>query len=237
MSTPAPAIADEKAERTLVKDLAEAVSTQAQVANRTWLALTTVSLFELIPHTLTDKGNISLPFNLGEVPPFWFYGLVFTFLVVLAVAFASAHSQQVRAQKKAQSIIDSLSSHPSSGKIIHPRDYFDMHRKPSLNRVASLAQALRGKHQFFDTNERLPSWLRFGTLIYYGLLKFLSLSIYFGLPIVALWQAHRHFSPPGFLGVCSITGTLVAGAALLQALSLDLAYAVRIFKYLWEPTR
>jgi len=237
MSAPATAIADEKAQRELVKDLAEAVSTQAQVANRAWLALITVSLFALIPHALTRDGNIALPFNLGDVPPFWFNGLVFAFLAVLAVAFASAHSQQVRAQKKAHSVIDSLTVGTSSNNVMHLRDYFDMHRKPSLNRVASLAQALRGRYQFFDTNGTLPGWLRFLTLIYYILLKALSFSVYFGLPVVALWQAHRHFSPPGLLHICNIIGTLVAGASLGQVLSLDAIYAVRILKYLWKPTQ
>jgi hypothetical protein len=225
-------VIDEKTSRDLVKELAEAVSTQAQVTNRTWLALITVALFALVPRASTTGGNISLPFNLGDVSPIWFHGLVLSLLAILSVAFASAHSQQVRAQKLAHSFIDSLVASDTVSGLIHPRDYFDMMRKPSLNRIASLAQSLRGKYQFFSSNQRLPRWLQLLTVIYYGLLKVMSFVVYFLLPLWALWQAYRSFPASGPLRVAAMVGVSIAGIALAQVLLLDLAYASNILKLL-----
>jgi hypothetical protein len=227
------AVADEKGWRDLVKELAGAVSTQAEVANRMWLGLITVALFALIPHVPTN-GTVALPFSLGDVSPVWFHGIVFSILVVLAVSFASAHTQQVRAQKLAHKVIDSLVNGTAANDLIHPREYFDMWRMPSLNRVASLPQALRGKYQFFVTSERLPTWLRLVTVTYYGLLKLVSWAVYFLLPIWALWHALANVSPSGPLRWYAAIGAFVAGGALLQVLLLDLAYAITILRHLWH---
>jgi hypothetical protein len=234
MSAPTPAITDEKERRDLVKDLADAVSTQAEVANRTWLALITVAIFALIPHV--SSKDISLPFSLGEVSPSWFQGVVFSLLVVLAIAFASAHSQQVRAQQLAQSVINSLGSTLGPMCGIHPRDYFDMLRKPSLNRIASLAQSLRGKYQFFTTAAGLPNWQQRMTVALYGLWKIIGIAIYFVFPVIALWQAHINFSATGLLHLYNLFFTAVAILALGQVLVLDFRYAISIFKHLLEPT-
>jgi hypothetical protein len=233
MSAPAPAVSDEKDRRDLVKDLADGVSTQAEVANRTWLALVSVAIVALIPHST----GLPLPFSLGEVPQAWFHGVVFSFLVVLAIAFASAHSQQVRAQKLAQLVIGSLK--PTLGPVcaIHPRDYFDMQRKPSLIHIASLAQSLRGKYQFYTTATGLPIWRKKITVLLYGLWKLIGFVIYFVFPAIALWQAHRDFSASGLLQVCNVFFTWVAILALGQVLLLDFLYAITIFKQLLEPTR
>jgi hypothetical protein len=233
MSASAPALTDEKGQRDLVKDLADAVSTQAEVANRTWLALISVAVVALIPRSK----DVTLPFSLGEVPQPWFHGVVFSFLVVLAIAFASAHSQQVRAQKLAQLVIGSLS--PILGPVcgIHPRDYFDMQRKASLIHIASLAQSLRGKYQFYTTATGLPIWRKKITVFFYGLWKIVGFVIYFLFPIVALWQAHRNFATSGLLQLCNVFFTWAAILALGQVLLLDVLYAITIFKQLLEPNR
>jgi hypothetical protein len=234
MSASAPAITNEKERRDLVKDLADAVSTQAEVANRTWLALITVAIFALIPHV--SSRDISLPFSLGEVSPSWFQGVVFSLLVVLAIAFASAHSQQVRAQQLAHSVITSLGSILGPMCDIHPRDYFDMLRKPSLNRIASLAQSLRGKYQFFTTATGLPIWWLRITVAFYALWKIIGMAIYFVFPIVALWQAHRNFSATGLLHAYNLFFTSIAVFALGQVMSLDFRYAISICKHLLKQT-
>ena len=58
-----------------VKELADLVSLQAKVVNRTWLATITVSLVVLLPR-IADVGAtteaVELPFNLGSVSPFAF---------------------------------------------------------------------------------------------------------------------------------------------------------------------
>jgi hypothetical protein len=214
--------------------MAGAVSAQAQVANRSWLALTTVALYALIPHTGNEAGKIALPFALGEVAPIWFHGLVFSMLSVLAIVFASAHTQQVRAQKLAQNVIDSLGDSLGGAVscLIHPREYFDIWRTPSLIRVAPLAQALQGKYQFFFTSHGLPLWRHRSTVTYYRLLKFVSLIVYFLLPILALWRAYSNASIYGVPRWLTGIGSLLAAAALILALSWDFIYGVNISRQL-----
>src|SRR5579872_176477 len=95
----------------LAKELASAVSTQAQVANRMWLALITVSLFAVLPHVPTKDGYLFLPFGLGEVNAIWFHTVVYSILLILAIAFSSAHAQQMRAQSLA------INSLPESSQV------------------------------------------------------------------------------------------------------------------------
>jgi hypothetical protein len=233
MATSPTTAADEQDWRGLIKDLADSVSTQAEVANRMWLALITVAVFAIVPRDPTNK-TVKLPFELGEVSPLWFHWLVFLILVVLAIAFAAAHAQQVRAQKFAQSTIDLSPQTLTGGNIFHLRDYFDMLRKPSLTRVASLAQVLRGQYQFFTTYKGLPVWLRLGTVVYYGLLKLVSLLIYFFLPIFVLGYAWGQVAVTGWLLWCTAALGIVAGAALLEVLVMDGAYAITILLILWR---
>jgi uncharacterized membrane protein (DUF485 family) len=234
MATAPSPVTDQKEHRELVRDLAGAVSAQAQVANRSWLALTTVALYALIPHTANTVGKIALPFNLGEVEPIWFHGLVFYMLAVLAIVFASAHTQQVRAQKLAQKAIDSLgdSLGGTVGCLIHPREYFDIWRTPSLIRVAPLAQALRGKYQFFSTSHGLSQWRKRFTVTYYGLLKVVSLVVYFLLPVLALWRAYGNASMYGVPHWSATIGVSLATAALVPAFWWDFIYAVEILRHL-----
>jgi len=238
MATAPSPVTDAKERRELVRDLAGAVSAQAQVANRSWLALITVALFALIPHTGNAAGKIALPFALGEVAPIWFHGLVFSMLAVLAIVFASAHTQQVRAQKLAHNVIDSLGDSLGGAVscLIHPREYFDIWRTPSLIRVAPLAQALQGKYQFFFTSHGLPKWRKRLTVTYYGLLKIASLIIYFLLPVLALWRAYCDASIYGVPRWLTAIGSLLAAAALALALLWDFIYAVDIWRHLGRQT-
>ena len=226
--------ADDKEKREIVKDLAEAVSTQSEAANRTWLALITVALFALIPHT--SLTSITLPFSLGEVPPAWFHGFAFTFLWALAVAFAATHSQQVRAQKLAQNVIDSLGQSLGPNCNIHPREYFDMCRKASLIHVASLAQSLRGKYQFYLAKNECPRWLSATTVALYAVWKLIAFGIYFVVPFWALLDSHKNFSGVGLLHTYNVVGTWAGCLALIQVLILDAFYAGTIFAHLWRPS-
>jgi hypothetical protein len=61
--------------------------------------------------------------------------------------------------------------------------------QPSLSRVAPLAQSLRGQHQFFSTKKQCPKWLRKASVIYYVLLKTVSMLVYFGFPAWAFLKA------------------------------------------------
>jgi hypothetical protein len=223
--------------RSIVKELAGAVSVQARIANRAWLALMSVAFFAVLPHKPEKSGNLSLPFNLGEVNPVWFHAIVFSILVVLAIAFASAHAQQMRAQKLAQVAVDSLVASHSREDHVHPRELFDMLRTPSFNRVAPLAQLLRGKYQFYETGRHCPTWLLLGTNAFYALLKLTSLLVYFGLPFWAMWQAYANvlIAKSDFITWGARAGGLLSGSALILVLVAEIWYASGILKHLWTP--
>jgi hypothetical protein len=219
-----------------IKELATAVSTQAQVANRAWLALTTSALVAVIPHVPKENGNLALPFGLGDVKPTVFDTVAFSILVVLAIAFAAAHAQQIRAQKLAQREIDSLRDEAPSSEGLHPRELFDMWCLPSLNRVAPLAQLLRDKYQFFSDSPKCPKWRRLISVAYYALLKVASMVVYYGLPGWALWQAHSSVKHAGAVGLILLLGSVIAGVALIQIFLSDVAYSSRVIRHLWrEP--
>ena len=84
-------------DRGIVKELAAAVSTQAQVSNRIWLALMTVVVVAVLPRVSQVDGGrkgVPLPLGLGDVDPVWFDALSFALLVILTIAFAAAHASK-----------------------------------------------------------------------------------------------------------------------------------------------
>jgi hypothetical protein len=216
----------------IVKELATAVSTQAQVTNRFWLTLMTVAIFALLPRVAsTDAQTITLPLGLGSVTSAALNPILFTTLAVLIVAFAAAHSQQVRAQKLAQDYIDTLPVGADDG--VHARELFDMLRQPSVTRVAPLAQSLRGKYQFIATKGNCPPLLWWSSLGYYLVLKVASTGIYFLLPGWALWSIGTRVREAQVLWapIFWIAGVL-ASFALLQVTVTELLYMGRVAKHL-----
>ncbi len=217
-----------------IKELAAAVSTQAQVSNRIWLGLMTVAVISLLPRA-PDQGQVPLPFGLPTVPATWFYLVLFVMLIVLTIAFASAHAQQVRAQKLAQRFVDSL---PTDADLagMHPRELFDMFRLPSLSRVAPLAQAVRGRYQFYSRRASCPTFLRVASIVYYALLKLVSMAVYFGVPACALLRTYEKTQAASVvvsrLMICG--GGLVAMATLLQVFVTDLLYSIVVGRKLWS---
>ena len=228
---------EEPKSSTLVKDLAEAVSIQAQVANRAWISLTTVALFALVPQASVQNGNTSLPFGI-KVDLEWFPLVVFCVLVVLIIFFSSAHAQQMRAQKLAHSVIDSLDTKHHADNIVHPRDLFDMLRMPSLNRVAPLAQLLKGST---PGTSKYSIWRRIVAVSYYILLKLVGLVVFFGLPGAALWHSLDKFSHSGlyrfqFVAGAAITISIVAAVALVQVSLTDFLLISGPIKHLWKTS-
>lgn len=197
----------------LLKDLATAVSTQAQVANRLWLTLMTVAMFALYHKTSPTSAS-------GEVPlfPGWLtvqsadlYPVLSLILIVLSVAFASAHAQQVRAQKLARKQMKSLRS-PENGA--NPAELFDMLCQPSVIRIAPLAQSLRWNYQFHDTAGGCPEWLWYTSGVYYAALKISAIAIYFLLPLWALFSVTaRNYQMVSWI---MIIPALLAGCTILQ---------------------
>ena len=192
--------AEHDTNRTVIKEFAAAVSTQAQVANRIWLGLMTVALVALLPRESAAPGKLDLPFSLGKVDGVTFSVIVSSMLVVLTIAFSSAYAQQSRAHKRAQSFLDSISINATAYGGVYPREWFDMLRLPTFNRVAPLPQSLR------------HSWPGFVRIFYYLLLRLTAMVVFFGLPAYALFREREKTIQRGFL--CWII-TLGAGLAIL----------------------
>jgi hypothetical protein len=212
-----------------IKDLATAVSTQAQVSNRIWLGLVTIAVISLLPQD-PNTIDVPLPFGLGKVPSTWFYPVLFSLMIVLTIAFASAHAQLVRAQKLAQRFVDSFGDYAEFAGM-HPRELFDMFRLPSLNRVAPVAQSIRGKYQFYSHKAKCPTFLIAAGTVSYALLKVISMTVYFGVPAFALLRTYGKIPavPLGWrLMICF--GGLVATATLLLAFIWDLLYSIAVAK-------
>ena len=213
----------------LIEKLAKAVSTQAESANRIWLGLVTVSIVGLLPQAPTN-----LPFGLGSVEPSSFRLIVFLMIVVFAIAFSSAHAQHIRAQKLVHEFIDTLPAHGTGTFGMHPRELFDMLRLPSLNRVAPLAQLLRGQYQFYRKPAPCPRWRKVVTTFYYILLRLISMIVYFGLPAFSLYHSHNLVKAVGFLSLLIFIGGVFAAFTLLQMVVSELAYLRKNVPAIWS---
>lgn len=216
----------------VVRELAGAVSAQAQVANRSWFALIAVAVVSSLPRT--QVADIALPFGFGVVEPGSFHLVMFGLLTVLMIAFASAHAQQVRAQRLAQSALDSLKVDALLGLKIHPRDLFDMLRLPSVNRVAPLAQLLKGQDAFFGRTKAVPAWRRTASRWYYLLLKAASWLVYFGYPAFALWRSFAGMIAPSWAWWLAGGAGVIASVALLHVFIVDVRYVVEVQKAVAE---
>jgi hypothetical protein len=214
----------------MIKELAAAGSSQSNVSNKIWIGLMTAVVVAVLPRVSTSGQCtvLALPLGLGNIDPKWFDPILFLILVVLTIAFSAAHAQQVRAQKLAQSFLKSISHQPSSFAGIYPRDLYDVFRLPSLNRVAPLAQSVRGKYQFYPHSRQCPRWLRWGSTVYYVLLKLMAMAVYFCLPAVALWLSYTRANPSGFLRWSLLAIGAVALIALIQGLFEDILYSAGV---------
>jgi hypothetical protein len=208
------------------RTLADAVSTQAQVANKAWFALMTVALFAVLPREVGAAATVKLPFGLDTVPVSSFYLVVYPLMVILVIAFSSAHAQQITAQTDAQDILDDL-AREHTGQI-QPRTWFDMWKKPSLNRVGPLPMSL---------NQLFPRWMnktfrRIAVRFYYAVLKIVALAIYFPFPLYALWYVYLSRLGLGATLNLYLVGALLATLTLFQILLLEIRYAWRAGKHI-----
>lgn len=218
-----------------IKQLADAVSMQARVANRLWLATIIATLLIVLPRSSSpdsSSADLSLPFALGDVAPTAFYPAAFALLSILVVAFSSAHAQQARANELAHRAVERLrAAAVRPPEPISVGEFFDMLRMPSANRVAPLAQFIRGRYQFHDQAAQCPPWLRIGSSIYYVALKTVASVVYYVLPAVGLWYAFertRAVALPVPLFWSLVLVGAIAAMALFQILLADVAYVYKV---------
>lgn len=218
----------------ILKEFANGVSTQAQVTNRFWLGLVTVALVALLPRESTSAAQVTLPFNLGKADAATFSVMVFLFLVVLTIAFSSAYAQQFRAQALTQSFIESIPTKQTDHGGAHLREWFDMFRMPTFNRVAPLAQLARGRFQFYKNARECPGWVRFLTTGYYLVLKLTAMAVYFALPGYALFGAYRKIIIVGWLHWAFVVTGIFAFLTLVEVALADVISLWKVVPIIWR---
>jgi hypothetical protein len=186
-------VADDLASNTdLVKDLAEACSTQAKIENRTWLGIIATTVVLLVP-PITSSGDgavaARIPF-FETVPVSVFSPLAFAMLAILIVVLSTAHAQHLRADALSHRVIRDLKN-AAHGAAVTPRDLFDILRVPSYTRVAPLAQLIRGKWQWEGEKSACPWWRRITGTLLYILLKLVALAVLFVTPGIAIWLGYE----------------------------------------------
>jgi hypothetical protein len=225
----------------LVKDLASAASDSVEVQNRYWIAVAVTSLFALVPQPISGaSAGLTLPFGLPLVDASWFALLAVLVLGALIIAFAAAQARAVRIARLAYQILE---TEWNQGELIaghDVRDVFDALRKPSLGQVASLAQVLKGRHQFFVENSNSPAWRRYLSASAYLFYKLPSLVVWIGLPALALYYSAMRFliaGPPAFLSSlwppAAWLMVLAAAVALLTAFCIEVGFTVRAVTKAW----
>lgn len=217
----------------IVRDLADAVSIQAQVTNRLWIATMTVAIIGVrppprptipCPGTPATPALIDLPFGLGAAEPAWFYGMTFAMLAILIVAFCSAHAQQLRAYGLSVSKVDSLPKQSEKNGEVTLRDLFDLYQSPSIVRIAPLSQVLLR----FGEKWRKPG------VIFYSVLKPVAAIVYFMLPSVALFTIASHLHPTGICWLPVILAGLLASIAVLLVFTIEMIQMVSTIQRLWK---
>jgi hypothetical protein len=228
----------------MVKDLAEAVSTQAKFANRLWVVLIAMTLLVLLPPPLggASPATRQLPFALGIVESSAFNVVALAVLGSLIIGFCQAQAQCIRTTILAHRFLDTLAGATTIAGTVHPRDLFDALRTPTLGRAAPLPQLLQGKFQFFPDKPKCPPWRRRCSVIYYVFLKLLAFVVYLVLPAVALYMAHWAIGNdrastqaiPSWAIV--LARLLEAGAAisLLHLVVEDVRYLWRVVRVIWD---
>lgn len=221
--------------REVVKEFAAAVSTQSQVTNRVWLVLITVALFAILP----QKDNASpdmlkLPLGLGQTNAQTFWTMMFALLIVLTIAFCSAYVLQFRAQSLVHKFINRTGEKDGNFGGADLRQWFDILRVPTFNRVSPLAQLLRvWLRTKKDTRIR-----RFAAglicALYYLFLKFTAMLVYFGLPVYALYRVYGERSLVQTHRWTVYTGFAAAVLGIIQAALCDVFSLRNILPHIWR---
>lgn len=194
----------------------------------------TAVAFAVLPHEISRDSGIKLPFSFGTVSPEVFYGVIFPIVVILVIAFCAAQAQQLNAQTSAHRAMSVFAGDNRQLDGYAPRGLFDLWRKPSLNRVAPLAQSFEDqlRNVFRIQSDHQPIWLRQTTRLYYLMFKLLALGVYFALPGVGLWMAYKKVPFSGLLRWVYWFAGFLASCALIQVLYGEIRYSEKASRHL-----
>ena len=138
--------------------------------------------------------KIEIPIIGVKVPENIFYPFTLGLISVLLIAYGSANCQWNRTRILIQNIIKFKIQKKQNyivPKVLHIHDYFDSMLVPIINRVAPIAQILRGKYQFKLESKDCPCVLICFSMLVYLIYKLITYCIIYIFPFIALvysWQ-------------------------------------------------
>ena len=218
-----------------LKALIDGAATLTKYTTKVWVAMVVIAVIALFPPAAVS-GRIPLPFDLAAIPVQWFYFVTSVLLAVFYIAFGSAQTQIARAHMYAHNLVNEAEANVDLSQVkVHPRDLYDVAVTPALNRVGPLAQAYRGRYQFFAEGEA-PSGRAILSIGLYIYLKILAFSVYYVLPGLALGHAVRNYMQEATKTPAPLASTVVVAFAL-GALLAFLPLAWLEGKYIWQVSR
>ena len=193
-----------------------------------------------------ESKKIEIPIISVKVPENIFYPFALGLISVIIIAYSSANCQWNRTRILIQTIIEFKKQKKQNyiiPKVLHIHDYFDSMMVPVINRVAPIAQILRGKYQFKPKSKDCPCVLIcFSTLVYL-IYKLITYCIIYIFPLIALIYSWANIDMkilPNklwlyltiFFKIMSISAALVLMLVIYQ----DFEYTKRALKAMSKPT-
>ncbi len=195
----------------------------------------------------SEKQNkIKIPIIGVKIPRNIFYPFALGLISVIMIAYGSANCQWNRTRILIQKIIKFKKERKESyiiPEVLHIHDYFDSMLLPIINRVAPVAQILRGKYQFYPKSKECPCCLICLSLLVYFILKLITFCIVYIFPFIALVYSWININPAilpndlwRYLTIFFKIISIVAISVLILVIYLDLKYTKRALKVISKPT-
>lgn len=182
----------------LLKELSQGCSIQSRTANQFWIVLAITSFITLISQPNT-KGNLVLPFELGEISSSVFYILALILICFLSIAYVSALIQSSRTRNLIQKLIKGMSKKEVFIHKVHLQDFVDISISPTYLRVAPISEYLLGRNQFISTiSRRKCSILNTISAIFYLILKSLVFIFTYIISIFAIYKSWKIHNDPSY---------------------------------------
>lgn len=172
----------------LIVSLSEGGSDQTRWATKLWYALATVSALSLMP-VATASNTLQAPFGIGELNSVDFYSFAVVAISILGIGAGAAQCQAIRSRSLINRVLDEYGKEYPLTRNVALQDAFDAVVTSSIQRIAPLAQVLRGRCQFYPESHNCPLYLRLLSSLYYTVLKLVSVMVVHVFPAYALVQS------------------------------------------------
>jgi hypothetical protein len=205
----------------IVKKLSDARSPLIAWANTIWFFIALLCITYMSGTEIPGLGNLAHRDDLWLI-----------LLSIAILAWAATHASTVRSDKLFQPILEQIGDIRVGTTKMAAREYYDLSTHQHINRVSTLAQLLRGRHQFYRDQPGISIRLVFLSVAYHSLLKIVSIVIIDFMPafvisimIIELFELGRLTALPIFFASISIM-------VLLHVIYNDVDYLLSSYKYM-----